>query len=445
MLSSKFFLFPHTTELTSEGHLAIGGCDVTELVAAFGSPLYVFDEATLRAKCTEFRSEFSRYYQNVMVIYACKAFINPALAILLNEEGLGLDVVSAGEIMVAQSADFPSHRVYFHGNNKSNEELELALDCGIGQLVVDSLHELDQLSRIAQDKKLVPDISIRLSPGVDPHTHQHITTGTIGSKFGLPIATGQAEEAVKRAIADPNLNLVGLHFHIGSSIFEVEPYKEAIRIAIQFAAQMNNIYGLQLKTFSPGGGFAISYTSDSPAPPIAQYAEAIGSTLLEQCHSSGIEPPQLIIEPGRAIVGQAGVALYTVGAKKEIPGVRRYIFLDGGMADNIRPTLYESEYEALVANKAEEQAEADPVAIAGKFCESGDILIQCAHLPTVDTGDIIAIPACGAYSIPLASNYNASLKPAILLVKNGGTQLIRRRETYKDLVSLDNVANNRPT
>ena len=432
----KLSLFPQTAGVNNKNHLTVGGCDTTELAATFATPLYVFDEITLRSKCHEYRQEFSQRYPDTLVIYACKAFINPALARLFQEEGLGLDVVSAGEINIAKSVAFPPERVYFHGNNKTEEELKLALEWGIGRIVVDNFHELRLLSSLAEERGKVQDILLRLSPGVDPHTHKYISTGVLDSKFGFPITTGQAEEALTNAIATPSLNLVGLHFHLGSSIFEVKPYVEAIEILLRFAAEMKARHGFELKEFSPGGGFAIQYVLGSPAPSTGDYAEAITSALLDHSSELKLSPPRLIIEPGRGIVGQAGIALYRVGGAKEIHGIRKYIFVDGGMGDNIRPALYGSKYEALVANKAGE-AEAEQVTVAGKFCESGDILIKDVYLPKVEEGDILAVPTCGAYCLPTASNYNASLKPAIVLVKEGQARLIRRRETYEDLSRCD--------
>jgi diaminopimelate decarboxylase len=429
----KLPLFPQTVDINSKNHLLIGGCDVVELAAAYGTPVYLFDEVTLRSKCTEFRREFSQRYFNTLIIYACKAFINPALLLLFKEEGLGLDVVSGGELSIARSVDFPSDIVYFHGNNKAATEIELALEWGIGRIVVDNFDELRLLGKIAEERGIVQGILLRLSPGIDPHTHKYIATGAIDSKFGFPIATGQAEEALAGAISTPKLNLIGLHFHLGSSIFEMEPYRGAIEVMFQFIAAVNKKYGFELKEFSPGGGFAIQYALNFPAPSIAEYAEVITSVLLEQSKAWEISPPRLVVEPGRAVVGQAGVALYSVGAIKEIPGIRKYVFIDGGMADNIRPALYGSKYEALAASRAHDE-EIEQVTIGGRFCESGDILIKDVNLPKLSAGDVIAVPACGAYCLPLASNYNACLKPAIVLVKDGQALLIRRRETYEDLI-----------
>ncbi len=431
---AKLPLFPVTTEVNDKGHLAIGGCNTVELAAEFDTPLYLFDEYSLRSRCTEFKKEFGQRYADTTIIYACKAFINRALAIIFKEEGLGLDVVSAGELSIAQSVGFPLDRVYFHGNNKSAEELRLALKGHIGRIVVDNFHELAQLSEIANEQRCKSDILLRLSPGIDPHTHKYITTGNLDSKFGFPLSNG--EEAIATALQAPNLNLIGLHFHIGSLIFEIEPYQQAIEVILNFAAEMKQKYDFELKELNIGGGFAIQYALDSPSPPISAYAEVITSKIIRQCQELKLALPRLVIEPGRSIVGQAGVALYKVGVIKDIPGVRCYISIDGGMADNIRPALYGAKYEAVIANKVDER-EAGKVTIAGKFCESGDILIKDVNLPSVSPDDIIAIPDCGAYCLSMASNYNTSLKPPIVLVKGGKARLIRRRETIEDLTRCD--------
>ena len=421
-------LFPYTAEVDSRGSLVLGGCDTGRLVEEFGTPLYVFDEDTLRGRCREFVGGFRERYPYSDVIYACKAFINVALAQLLKEEGLGLDVVSGGELAVAQRAEFPPERVYFHGNNKSREELEMALEYGIGRVVVDNFHEIDLLGEIASQRGVVQDILLRVSPGVDPHTHVYTTTGVLDSKFGFSIQTGQAGEAVDRAMNGGGMRLMGLHFHLGSPIFELEPYTKAMEVTLDFAAQV----GLPLQEISPGGGFAIAYTRDQKPPAVEEYADAIASTL------GGPVSPHLTVEPGRAIVGRAGVALYSVGGSKDVPGIRKYVSVDGGMGDNIRPALYQAQYEAVIANKMVEE-ELEQVSIAGKFCESGDVLLRDVLIPRLEPGDILAVPAAGAYAPSMASNYNLVPRPAIVMVKDGQARLIRRRESYEDLMRNDLV------
>jgi diaminopimelate decarboxylase len=436
--AANLTLFPLTTEVNKQAHLVIGGCSVVDLAEEFGTPLYLFDESTIRRKCREFRNEFTRLSPDTLVIYASKAFLNRALALILKEEGLGLDVVSGGELSIAQSVDFPPDKVYFHGNNKTPEELNLALDLGVGRIVVDNFYELDLLNKLAGKRGIKRSILLRLSPGVDPHTHQHTTTGTIESKFGFPLATGQAEEAVNQASSASNLNLLGLHFHLGSPVSEIQPYELAIELVLGFARGMSQKFGFDLREFDIGGGFAVTYTLDSVVPTTADYARAVTGRLDSLVSELELSRPRLIVEPGRAIIAQAGVALYKVGAVKEIPGVKKYVCVDGGMSDNIRPALYGAEYEALVANRALE-AGRNVVTIAGKLCESGDILVKDINLPAARPGDIIAVPACGAYSIPMSSNYNAIPRPAIAMVNQGRPRLIRRRETYQDLMDLDLV------
>lgn len=434
--TASLSLFPQAAAVNDRGHLTVGGCDAVSLATQHGTPLYVLDEATIRARCREYRREFSQRYPDSLVIYACKAFINPALALLLQEEGIGLDVVSAGEISIARSVAFPSDRVYFHGNNKSHDELSFALDWRVGRIVVDNFRELGLLAELTKQNGRVQDVLLRISPGIDPHTHHYVATGVLDSKFGFPLATGQAEEALGKAMATPGLNVVGLHFHLGSSIFETQPYTHAIELVLRFAVQMKDRYGLRLAELNVGGGFGVQYQMDSSPPPTGDYAEVITSSIVRLCHQLALNPPRLIVEPGRAIVAQAGVALYTVGATKDVPGIRRYVFVDGGMGDNIRPALYGSRYEAAVANKMNQTA-TEEVTIAGKFCESGDILVKDIHLPGLEQGDIIAIPASGAYSLPMASNYNAFLRPAVVMVADGRSRLVRRRETYEDLTRCD--------
>ena len=428
-------VFPDTTDTNSTGHLTIGGCDAVDLVEQYGTPLYVLDESTLRSKCRQFADAFASRYPNAQAVYASKAYINPALARIFAEEGLGLDVVSGGELAVAMAGDVPLEKVYFHGNNKTPAELEEAVAAGIGRVVVDSFHELDLLDRICADSGKTQDILVRVSPGIDPHTHAYTTTGIIDSKFGFSIQTGDAEKAIQQAIAAPHLNLQGLHFHLGSPIFELEPYQAATDLVLRFAAGLRE-QGLNLQEFSPGGGFAIAYTRNDQPPAPDDYAEAIVGTLTATCEELGMELPALVIEPGRSIIGPAGVALYRIGAIKDIPGVRTYVSVDGGMGDNIRPALYQASYEVLSANRPGAEPDAT-VTIAGKYCESGDVLASDILLPAPAAGDVIAIPAAGAYCPSMASNYNLNPRPPIVLVNDGQSRLIRRRESYADMMLCD--------
>lgn len=429
-------ILPVTAAIGPSGHLELGGCDAVELLREYGSPLYVFDERTLREQCREYLAEFGSRYTDLTVLYASKAFINLAIAKIVQEEGMGLDVVSGGELAVALQAGFPAEKIFFHGNNKSEQELRDAVSAGIGRVVIDNFHELDLLDRVAASSGRKQPVLLRVSPSVDPHTHAHTTTGILDSKFGFPIETGQAEDALRRGLAAQHLELLGLHAHLGSPIFELDPYERAIEVLIGFAAQMRHQHGFELREFSPGGGFAVQYVEDQPAPPIAAYAEVIADSLRRWCGVQGLPPPHLTIEPGRSTICRAGVALYTTGSSKTIPGLRRYVAVDGGMADNIRPAIYGSKYEALLANRPLDAPD-ETVTIAGKFCESGDILIRDARLPQIGPGDIVAIPASGAYCLAMSSNYNHAPRPAVILVNDGAARLIRRRETYEDLTRLD--------
>lgn len=430
-------VFPDSAEVDSQGELILGGCKASDLAAKYGTPVYVLDEDTLRARCRSFIDEFRKIYPATSVSYACKAYINPILAKLFLEEGMGFDVVSGGELATTVNAGIPMDEVYFHGNNKTPQELEEALEHSIGWVVVDSFHEIELLDRLAGEAGKTQNILIRVSPGVDPHTHEYTTTGILDSKFGFSIQTGHAAEAIRLGLAAKNLNLRGLHFHLGSPIFELEPYRVAVDLVLRFAAQFRE-EGLELQRFSPGGGFAISYKREDEPPAVSDYAEAIISTMTETCQDLGMELPSLVIEPGRAIIGPAGVALYRVGAIKDVPGVRKFVSVDGGMGDNIRPALYQAEYEVLAANKANQEL-VEKVTIAGKYCESGDLLATDVMLPKLDAGDLLAIPAAGAYCPSMASTYNMNPKPPMVLVKDGKSRLIRRRETYQDLLHLDLV------
>jgi diaminopimelate decarboxylase len=426
-------LFPQTAQILNN-HLHIGGCDVTSLAAEFGTPLYIYDESTIRGNCTDYRNEFAKHYPNSLVVYACKAFINPALARIFKEEGIGLDVASGGELAIAKSVDFPMDKIYFNGNNKSAQELEMALDWSVGRIVVDNLYELSMLEDAAKRKRARAKILLRLSPGVDPHTHTHLVTGATDSKFGFPM--NQASEAVDKSLASPSLDMMGFHFHIGSQIFDLTPHMQAIETVLDFAPDMNSKQGATFQELSIGGGLGITYTHDLLSPTVADFAEATAAAILKKCEAIDIHAPQLVVEPGRSIVGQAGVAVYTTGAIKHIEGVRKYVFVDGGMSDNIRYALYGATYEAVIANKME-GGTSEQVTIAGKLCESGDILIRDIMLPETQPGDILAVPCCGAYCLAMASNYNASLKPAIVLVSEGKARLIRRRESHEDLMQCD--------
>ena len=430
-------LFPLGTRSNEKGELWLGGCAASSLAQEFGTPLYVFDEATLRTRCREYQQALAQHYPGTaQVAYASKAYLNLALAQLFAQEGLSLDVVSGGELYVARQAGFPSERIHFHGNNKTPTELAMALDEGVGRIVVDNFHELDALERLAAERRIQVPIWLRLSPGIDVHTHIYRKTGLLDSKFGFPLETDAAENAVVRAVASPHLELVGLHAHVGSQIFDLEPFADAVALLVDFAAAMRARHGFELRELSPGGGWGVSHHEADPPAPVDRYVQVICQAVVEECRRHGLALPTLVIEPGRSIVDPAGVALYRVGARKEIPGVRTYISVDGGMADNIRPALYGARYTAVVANKADLPAE-EMVTVAGRFCESGDVLIRDIALPRLAAGDLLAVPRVGAYCLPLASNYNLVPRPAVVLVRDGQATLIQRRGTFQDLTARD--------
>lgn len=431
---SRLKVFPITAEASEKDHLVIGGCDCVNLVEEFGTPLYVFDEADLRGQCATFKREFNRCYPGTTVCYSAKAFTAKAMLQLVKEEGLDLDVVTGGELDIARSVGFPMDRVHFPGNNKSVEELEKAVQYGIGHIVVDNLHELGMLIDTAGNRKV--NILLRLNPGIDPHTHEFNTTGIVDSKFGLTRLTW--DETVDRVLDTPNLNFDGLHFHLGSGIFETEPYRQAIQVVLGYAAEIKQKHGCEMKMLSIGGGYGVRYTVKEDPPPISTWAEAISGEITRRCRELKLSLPGLIIEPGRAIVARAGMALYRVGVIKDIPGIRRYVCVDGGMGDNIRQPMYGARQEALIANRVTAR-DTDKVTVAGKYCESGDVLIKEISLPAVRPGDILAMAGCGAYTIPMQSNYNSTFRPAIVFVRGGKARLVRRRETLEDLTRLDAV------
>lgn len=433
-------IWPDSATASSAGHLELGGVDVVALAREFGTPLYVYDTATLRARCRQYRAAFDRHYRRATIVYAAKAFLSHALLAVLREEGLGLDVVSGGELGVALYYGFPPADIVFHGNNKAPSELRQAVDVGVGRFVVDNALELDRLMALGEESGKTLEVSLRINPGVEAHTHEYRQTGVVDSKFGFPTIDDQAATATARALASPYLNLRGYHAHIGSQIFDVEPYVRTVESLFRFAATMRDQRGYTPVEMSPGGGLGIAYTAHDARqePSIEAFARAIGAAAREQSRAYAMAEPLLSIEPGRSIVGPAAVALYTVGARKSIPGVRDYVSVDGGMADNIRPALYGTEYSAAIANRfASPPGDGETVTVAGKYCESGDVLLREIALPPLEPGDILAIPAAGAYSLAMASNYNVAMRPAIVFVEDGVARLVRRRETLADWLRLD--------
>lgn len=427
-------LWPDTYRRDESGVIEIGGCSVNDLGREFGTPLYVYDEATLRGQARHLRDAFAETYPNSRIVYAGKALLSPAVVAILHEEGIGLDVVSGGELYAGLAAGVPASRMTFHGNNKGMDELREAIAAGVGLIAIDNLPEIEIVSRLAVEAGATVDCLLRLNPGIDTHTHDKIRTGHLDSKFGLPIATGDAERAVVAVVAAPGIRLRGYHAHVGSQLFDSAAYSVTVETLLVFAAEMRDCYGVEPEVVSPGGGFGIAYETNQEAAPVERWAAETAAVVRDGCARFGLPEPELVIEPGRAMVGRAGVALYTVGTIKHIPGVRTFVSVDGGMADNIRPTLYGAAYHVELASRLDDAGEVAAVTIAGKYCESGDILIDSATLPPVVAGDLLALPATGAYCLAMASNYNLATRPAVVMVNEGVARLIRRRESYADLL-----------
>jgi diaminopimelate decarboxylase len=424
-------LFPVTYRVNAAGHMEVGGCDLVDLALRHGTPLYVYDEATVRQRASEYMAAMGDGGQ---VLYSAKAFASPQFLRIVAEEGLGLDVVSAGELHLALKSDFPRDRIHFLGNNKSLEDLEAAYAAG-AIVVIDGDHEFDLLRGVVPDGRRVP-VMLRISPGVKPDTHDHISTGQLDSKFGFSVESGAARKAVETALKHPRLDLVGLHSHIGSQIFGLRAYEQAMDIMLGLVAELRDSLGYQPRKLGAGGGLGIAYTRDDDPPTPRHFVETVGHALVRGCARRDLEVPQLVVEPGRSIAGPAGMALYTVGSIKDIPGVRRYVAVDGGMGDNIRPKLYGARYVAFLASDPD-RATDGMVTIAGKYCESTDILISDIAMPPLRSGDVIAVPASGAYCLAMASNYNGMPRPEVLMLREGEARVMRRRESLDDLVAAE--------
>ncbi|MCC6443828.1 MAG: diaminopimelate decarboxylase [Armatimonadetes bacterium] len=435
-------MFLGTQRVNALGRLEIGGCDTLDLAARFGTPLYVMDEALIRSNCCQYRRAFESRLPGSVLAYAGKAFLCLAMCKIMEEEGFWLDVASAGELYTAAKADFPAGRIMMHGNNKSEEELVMALDYGVARIVVDNAWELGILDRMTQERGQTADILLRTTPGIDPHTHKRIRTGQADTKFGLNIHNGAALAAVRQALDCPNIRLKGFHFHIGSQLLDAHTHHEAVRILVDFMREAAGETGYQAEDLNIGGGLGIRYLESHCPPSIDEFSEEIIATLQKALAHRKLKPPRLMQEPGRSIVGEAGTTLYTVGTIKTVPikeepGQRTYVAIDGGMSDNPRPQLYEARYEALIAGKAGQEP-SELVTVAGKHCET-DILIWDIRIQPVRPGDILAVQSTGAYNYAMASNYNRFRRPAAVLVKDGQAEIIIRRESYDDLLLQDGV------
>ncbi|MBR1461249.1 diaminopimelate decarboxylase [bacterium] len=427
---------PITVTINDKGNLQIGGCDMVELADKYGTPLYVMDEDTIRAICDDYKKSFSSY-PKTNIMYASKALCTKAISKVLANEGLGFDTVSGGEIYTVYKAGADMTKVLFNGNNKSYEELELALDLGVGRISADNFYELALLNTIAQSKNKNVDILLRITPGIECHTHEYIQTGHLDSKFGFDLS--QIDEAVELIQSEyTNLKLHGLHAHIGSQIFETSIYADEIDIICREVSRINNKFGLKLDEINIGGGIGVKYTNDDLPPSVYDIGEIIINKLNECIKKYSIEPPALFLEPGRSIISTSGITLYTVGSSKQVPNGRKYVSVDGGMADNPRPSLYDAKYFAQVANK-KETTDVEKVTICGRYCESGDILIKDVELPELEEGDILCVYNTGAYNYSMAYNYNRVPRPAMVLVKDSMSDIIVERESYDDLMVHDNI------
>ena len=424
-------------DVNSAGHLTIGGMDTVELAKEYGTPLYVVDEDLVREHCRSFKNSIDKYYGGAgLACYASKAFCCKAMCKIMLEEGMGLDVVSEGELYTALKSGFPMDKVCFHGNNKTDGELKLALENNVGRIIVDNVFELNRLNALAEKEGRTAHIMFRIKPGIDAHTHNFIRTGQIDSKFGFALETGEAFEAVKEAIALPHIDLVGLHCYIGSQIFDIDPFVCAAEVMLHFIGKIKKELGFEVKELNLGGGFGIKYTEEDVPVAYDKYMEKVSEKVKEVCAEENIALPFILIEPGRSVIAPAGITLYTVGGIKHIPNIRTYVSVDGGMCDNPRYILYQSKYEAVIANRA-----ADPrtetVTVAGKCCESGDLIGEGMPIQHVEVGDTMAVLATGAYNYSMSSNYNRIPKPAVVMVKDGKSRVVVRRETLDDIINCD--------
>jgi diaminopimelate decarboxylase len=420
-------------EINGIGHMVFDGCDVVDLAKEYGTPLYVISESEIRKRCRSIREHFTCKYPNTQALYASKAMSNVALYKIIAEEGMGIDVVSGGELYTAMKAQFPMENIYFHGNNKTPNEIKLGIDNNIGCFVIDNEYELGIIQRLAFESGKKVKALLRITPGVSGHTHEYISTGQIDSKFGFSIQEDVALNAVKMVMECPNVHFAGIHCHIGSQIYRLEAYREAVKVMIALALQIKLEIGVEIEELNMGGGFGVFDCDGNKQVDIVDFTEIIMATIEEQCNLKNIKKPKVLIEPGRWIVAEAGITLYTIGAIKEIKGIRKYVSVDGGMSDNPRHALYKAVYRAVVANKVNETNK-ETVTIAGKCCESGDILIRNFQTPAMESGDILAVYGTGAYNYSMSSNYNRMTRPALVMVNNGASKVIIRRETYEDLL-----------
>ncbi len=424
-------------DVNEKGHLTIGGADAVELAKEFGTPAYILDENVIRENCRTYLRAATKYFgSDALPLYASKALCFTGIYKLAAEEGMGVDCVSGGELYTAKKAGFPAEKIYFHGNNKPDRDISDAMDMGVGTFVVDNLDELSALSAEASRRGLTQRILLRITPGIDPHTHRAVVTGNIDSKFGSAIATGQAMDIVKKAIAAEGIDLAGLHCHIGSQIFDIEPFADAAAIMTRFIADIKKECSYEIRELNLGGGFGVRYTEYDREINYEECVRDIAEVVTSLCEKNGIKMPRVILEPGRSLVAAAGATLYTVGSVKEIPGFKNYISVDGGMPDNPRYALYQSQYTALIANRANAPRDYRAT-LAGRCCESGDLLGENMEIQSAKRGDILAVLVTGAYNHSMASNYNRLPRPPIVMVKDGEARVAVKRESYEDITAND--------
>lgn len=423
--------------LNKSGNLEFDRCELVKLAQKYGTPCYIFSENIIRRKCRQYTSAFSKRNIDFEIIYAGKAFLVKAMCNILKKEGLGLDISSGGELHTALSAGFPPDRIFFHGNNKSKVEIEFALKEKVGFMMVESEYELDLINQIAESLNTKVRIILRVTPGIDTHTHKYIQTGQVDSKFGINI--DQMPGFMKKVLSKKHISYNGLHFHLGSQIFDLSPYVLAIKEMVKLIKKIKDLEGINTLNLNLGGGLGVKYLESDLPPSIENFVNLIVDNVENEVRKNNLMMPKVLIEPGRSIVAEAGITLYTIGNIKEIPGIRKYLIVDGGMADNPRPILYEAKYEGVLVNKIDSSLPKEIVTIAGKCCESGDILIKDLKLPSASPGDLLAVFTTGAYHYSMSSNYNRLPRPAVVLVNQGKDDVIVKKETYADIVRNDNI------
>lgn len=423
--------------INEKGHLTVGGCDTVDAAKEYGTPVYFMDEDRIRTNMRRYKNAIDKYYGGKgLCLYASKAFSTLYIYKVAMQEGLGVDVVSGGELYTALKSGFDAAKIVFHGNNKSYDEIKMAVENHVGHIIIDAKEEIEIIDKISRENGVKTKVMIRVKPGVDAHTHEFISTGQIDSKFGFAVENGEAFEIAKYALGFKNIEITGLHCHVGSQMFLYEPFALTAEIMMNFYAQLKNELDLSLYELNLGGGFGIKYTENDTPVDYEGFIESVSGVIHKICNEKKLEIPFIYMEPGRSIVGDAGITLYTAGGIKDIKNVRKYVSVDGGMGDNPRYILYGAQHDAIIANRACDKP-CETVTICGKCCESGDVIIENANMPKIESGDIIAVMSTGAYNYSMASNYNRIPRPPVVMAKDGKTRLIIKRENYEDIIKND--------